>query len=222
MHLPYICNGKSGPIELRLTITRDTLEALTVDLVDRTFTLVQKLLDAAHMSSAQLDDVILVGGQTRSPLVRRRLHERFARRPSTSVHPDEAVGLGAALIANALEKKREVALLDLLPASIRLVQPDGSTRALAPRGSRLPLSTEIEVAADPTSVEFKVTLCRGEGATAAENAPLGSARLPATQALVFTGQKARAKVALDPQGILSVCITHPITGETHEVALSLH
>ena len=220
--LPYICKTATGFLELRMKIERETLESLTHDLVERTFTLLQSVLDAVGIKASQLDDVLLVGGQTRSPHVRRLLAERFGRTPSTGVHPDEAVALGAAIIADAMYSKRPIDLIDVLPASIRAATPDGGTIRLLPRGVRLPASAELDIASDTgNDLEYRMTLYRGEHETATQNTLIGTVRLPSSHALALAGTRAKAKVQVNAEGILSVTVQHPMTGQTQQMEVSI-
>jgi molecular chaperone DnaK len=220
--LPYIGKKNDGTfIDLSMTLERETLEALTQDLVERTFMLVQKVLDRLGVTSSQLDDVILTGGQTRSPHVRRLLAERFARSPSASVHADEAVALGAAIIADALAHKRPLSIIDVLPASLRLVEPAGATRLLVARGSRLPASCDFDVSPDKSDGEYRVVLCRGESEQASENSIVGTVRMAGSAALAIAGSKANASLAVNAEGILSVNMRHPLTGRAQQMEISL-
>ncbi len=220
LHLPYIAQGKSGPLELRLRLERSVLEALTHDLVDRTFGFMQQVLDTAKLTSAQLDDVLLVGGQTRMPLVRQRLQERFGRRPSASIHPDEAVALGAAIIANKVQQKKPIELIDILPASIRIGSPDGTAPTLLPRGARLPATAELFVLPEKSG-EYRVVLYRGEATRPEGNTVIGTVRMSGGAALQATATKAHVRIEVSAEGILTVTIEHPFTGKVQEAELSL-
>ncbi|MBI5509562.1 MAG: Hsp70 family protein [Deltaproteobacteria bacterium] len=221
LDLPYIAQTADGPVHLRMPLERALFERLTQDLVDRTLTIVQAVLDQAKIKSADLDDVLLVGGQSRTPMVRARLVERFNRRPSAAVHPTEAVALGAALIAEALHSELAVHLADILPASVRLGQSDGTTLLLWHRGVRLPVAREIEVAAEPGRAEIRVLLFRGENALAADNTFLGAITFPPIASSAAITARARVKIQITSDGILRVTAVHPVTGEHKELDLLL-
>ena len=218
VELPYLVSNESGQLSVTLTLERDYLESLTEDLVNRTLIIVQSVLDRAGVASADLDEVIMIGGQSRSPMIRRMLSERFGKQPTRKVHPDQAVALGAALVAAARYTNPEMVLTDVLPASIRLGKADGTTEVLLARGQPLPSMADVEVAAGADGA-FQVALYRGEKDAAAENEPLGSIRLPQTA----SSSDARALVTLvvNPQGLLSVSAEHPDTGEEEELEVSL-
>ncbi|MBN1961720.1 MAG: Hsp70 family protein [Deltaproteobacteria bacterium] len=220
--LPYIYKGPNGFLELKTRIERNTLETLTNDLVERTFTLLQSVLDAVGIKANQLDDVLMVGGQSRSPHVRRLLSERFGHTPSSTIHPDEAVALGAALIADALYSKRSIDLIDVLPASIRVAKADGGTIRVLPRGARLPASAEIDIVSEASGdIEYRVTLYRGENESVDQNTLIGTVRLPSSHALALSGTRAKAIIEINSEGIMSVKVRHPLTGQIQQLEATI-
>jgi molecular chaperone DnaK len=219
--LPYIAQTAAGPVHLRMPIERELLERMTQDLIDRTLIIVQTVLDRAGILSSALDDVLLVGGQSRMPLVRQRLIDRFGRKPSAAVHPTEAVAMGAAIIAEALHTDAAVHLTDILPGTIRLGLADGTTRALLKRGARLPAQTEIEVAPEPGRAEIRVILFRGEEVLAADNTFLGALNFPPIASSAATTAKVKVNLHVTHDGLMSVTAVHPITGEHKELDLLL-
>ncbi len=220
--LPYIAQRVGGPVHLKMTLDRGTFERLTQDLVDRTVALVQEVLDRAGVAGRQLDDVLLVGGQSRSPIVRRRLLERFGKKPSAAVHPTEVVAMGAAIVAEALHSDLVVHMADILPATIRLAHPDGSTTVLLERGRRLPAQTELEVPPGAGTVEeIRVSLYRGEAERVDENTFLGALALPQPSRPDTAGVPARVTLKISGDGILSVLACHPVTGESTDLDLLL-
>ena len=142
--------------EMKQRFEKRTLEDLTCDLVERTLILVDTILKEAQINATQLDDILLVGGQSRSPMVRQVLLERFGKKPSNVVDPDQAVALGAAIVADAIYKKVPVNLVDLLPGSIRIAVQDGNTKVLLNRGIRLPASKQFELSIPPNTNELKL------------------------------------------------------------------
>jgi molecular chaperone DnaK len=221
--LPYIAQVDSGPVHLDMTISRELFERLTEDLVDRTLSLVQEVLDRAGVAGRDLDDVLLVGGQSRSPIVRRRLIERFGKRPSGAVHPTEAVAMGAAIVAEALHSDLMVHMADILPASIRRAREDGSTELLLARGTRLPAQAEFSLPATLNRMAAaQISLFRGEGERAEENTFLGALELPALQSPADAQVAARVLLRVSGDGLLSVIAYHPATGELSNLELLLN
>jgi len=220
--LPYIAQRAEGPVHLKMGLDRELFERLTQDIVDRTMALVQEVLDRARITSDQLDDVLLVGGQSRSPIVRQRLLERFGKKPTGAVHPTEAVAMGAAIVAEALHSDLMVHMADILPASIRLAKPDGSTQLLLERGVRLPAQTDFEVQPNADMSEIRVPLYRGEADRVSDNTFLGALVLPPADTPEAAEVPAKVMLKVSGDGILSVIAFHPVTGEHSDLDLLLN
>lgn len=222
VHLPFIAQSEAGPVDLRAEITREQLEMLTNDLVERTLTITQKVLDQAQVRSSDLNDVILVGGQSRSPAVRQLLTERFGKKPCSWVHPDEAVAIGAALVAHAIEGAAPMELTDVLSASIRLGLKNRRTAVLIPRGVRLPAEKKFEVTLSGSGAgHTKVFLYRGEGAEVVDNSFLGTLMLPGVPADAEGKRKAIIVLTVSADGLLSVQAQHPSLGSIAELDVLL-
>ncbi len=218
--LTYITQSERGAVHLHMTLERELFERLTQDLVDRTLALVQVVLDRAGITNDTLDDVLAVGGQSRSPHVQRALYERFQRRPSNRVHPTEVVALGAAIIADTLHSDRRVQLADILPGTIRVGHADGSTRVLFARGVRLPVETEFEV---PPSegAQIRIRLYRGDAERVDGNTFLAAIVFPPVASSAALSARAKVKVRISGDGLMSVVARHPVTGEVRELGVSL-
>ena len=121
--LPFLEERKGKPVDVRIPLTRENLNALTMDLVDRTFELCDRVLAEKGISRSEIDEIILVGGQSRMPLVQQRIQEHFGKPPRKGVHPDECVALGAALLAESLGSLDAVTLLDAVSMPIGYALP---------------------------------------------------------------------------------------------------
>ncbi len=220
--LPFIKKTDKGQHDLKITLSRSILETLTEDLVDRTVGIVQVVLDQAKMPASQLDDVILVGGQSRMPAVRKRIQERFGKPPAKNIHPDEAVALGAALVANAMFNKSPLELKDILAAAIRIGDGADGTKVLLPRGTRLPAEVKFDILPEQSAkADYKALLFRGDSDKQASNTFLGTLRMTADQSLVITKTKVVATLKVSADGIMSVAMQHPRTQQMHSVEVSL-
>jgi molecular chaperone DnaK len=154
---------------------------LSGHLVDRTLKVCEEVLAAARLEPADIDDVLLVGGQSRMPLVRERIRNFFGKEPSKAVHPDEAVALGAAVLAHSLESGdiQGVVLVDVLPMSIGVGLPGGRFRKLIERNTSLPHRKTLSLATtrdDQPSLE--IVVFQGESDKAQENEYLGTLVIP--------------------------------------------
>jgi molecular chaperone DnaK len=226
--VPYLAQGPNGPINLATTLEVEQLQALTDDLVTRTLDIVENTLQRAKLKSSEIDEVVLVGGQSRSPYVAERIFERFGKKPSRTVHPDHAVALGAAIVGAAAYAKQDapkLALTDVLPASVRLALQNGKTRVLMKRGDALPATVNVEV--ESLSVgggkanEYLALLCRGEAEDTADNEVIGSVRVPSSFALAVSKTKAPLTLSVNAEGLLKATLKHPLNDELQTLDVEL-
>ncbi|MGA8891919.1 MAG: Hsp70 family protein [Anaeromyxobacteraceae bacterium] len=180
VHLPYLASPQGTPVALDVALTRADVERLVAPLVERTMQTCARVLDDKGLGPADVDDVILVGGQSRMPLVQRRIREFFGKAPSKGVHPDEAVAVGAALLAQSLDSAEGVVLIDVVPISIGVGLPGGGGRVkrVIERNSPLPVRKEYQLATTKDDQRtFDLWIFEGEGATVAECQYLGTIQL---------------------------------------------
>jgi uncharacterized protein (TIGR02266 family) len=178
VHLPFAASGTDGqPVDLRHEPTRAWLEELTADLVERTAEVTKVVLETARLAPQAVDEVLLVGGQSRAPLVRRRLEQLLGKPARTDVDPQGAVALGAALLGHALVQrergKQGVTLSEVLAAPIGVAVKGGGFRRVLERNTRLPADKTLEVpivAAQP----LQLAVFQGTSAKADENEYLGA------------------------------------------------
>ncbi len=225
IHIPYITNGENGPLDIDVELTREKLDELCMDLVDRTINNVDRILKEAGSSKAQIDEVLLVGGQSRMPLVQRKVTEFMGRPPSKGVHPDEAVGIGASIMAHSLagaSAADEVTLLDVLPMPIGINKVDGSMHVLFPKNQPLPdYKTRTLTTSKDNQRSIMLRIYQGEAQLCADNELLGT--------FVFSGIRPapRGKVQIevtfhiDSEGILNLTARDKGTGQTVESTLKL-
>src|SRR5512140_2050486 len=137
--LPFIEERKGKPLDLRIPLTRDVLNALTADLVNRTFEICDRVLEEKGIKRSEIDEIILVGGQSRMPLVQQKIQEHFGKPPRKGVHPDECVALGAALLADSLGSLDSVTLLDAVSMPIGYGLPNNRVKRIIDKNSISPL-----------------------------------------------------------------------------------
>ena len=190
---------QSAPTDLRVKVTRQQFQDIVSDLIDRTLILTDMVLKEAGLKTQDIEDFVLVGGQTRTPLVRERLVERFGKQPSRRVHADEAVAVGAALLGESLEGRGRVELRDILSASIQWNLAQDPCQVLIPRGTRLPTSVTFPIPKRLSeAAERRLQLYRGEAPSHRDNAFIGALNLDDA----YLGGKARIKVS--SEGLLSI------------------
>jgi molecular chaperone DnaK len=205
IELPYITISKGKFKDFRTELTRTQLNRLTDDLVDRTIEVCLEVLDSAKLLPENIESILLVGGQTRAPLVVDKISRFFGRAPSKGVHPDEVVACGAALMAHSLGTNTSVRLIDVLPMSIGGRQPDGSMKVLLDANTPLPAEREIGIATTRDNQQaIEIALYQGESSRAIENEFLGAfviSGFPKTPA----GQvKLVVKLSLNQESLLEV------------------
>jgi len=220
IELPYITVAGGKFKDYKADISREQLNDLTTDLVDRTIQVCMEVLDAADHVPEDVGAVLLVGGQTRMPLVQEKVSQFFGKAPTKGVHPDEVVACGAALMGHSLTTETSVRLIDVLPMSIGGRQPNGAFKILFEANSTLPSEREVGVATThDNQMAIEVFLYQGESPQAVENEFLG--------AFVITGfdkaPKGRTKLAvnmsLNQESILEVTAKALETNEPMHVQM---
>jgi molecular chaperone DnaK len=185
--LPFIEERKGKPMDLRIPLTRDILNSLTGDLVDRTFKLCDEVLAEKGIKRTDIDEIILVGGQSRMPLVQQKIQEHFGKPPRKGVHPDECVALGAALLADSLGSIDSVTLLDAVSMPIGYGLPNNRVKRIIDKNTLIPLVKSFRLPGPhPATSEFiELDIYQGDSDLIVDNEYLGTVRLPAS----FAGKK---------------------------------
>jgi molecular chaperone DnaK len=205
--LPYIEEKKGKPLDLRVALSRGQLEELTSDLVNRTFEICDRVLAEKGIRREEIAEVILVGGQSRMPLVQQRIREHFNRPPRKGVHPDECVALGAALLADSLDTIDAVTLVDVLSMPIGIGVPNARFRRVLEKNNTIPCSRSFRLPPPREPGQpIELDIYQGEADGIVDNEFLGSIRLPAAA----TGRRVDFK--LDEECLLKVAFDDPEHG----------
>jgi molecular chaperone DnaK len=222
INLPFITADASGPKHMNINLTRAKLEQLCMDLLERSIEPCRKALADAGLTTAQITDVVLVGGQTRMPKVQEMVKQFFGKEPIKGINPDEAVALGAAIQAGVLKGDvREVLLLDVTPLSLSIETLGGVATKIIERNTTIPTSKSqiFSTAADSqTSVEIHVL--QGERPMAADNRTLGrfilDGILPAPRGV----PQIEVAFDIDANGILNVSAKDKGTGKEQKITIT--
>jgi len=188
VNLPFITADASGPKHLNFTLTRAKLEQLVMDLVEKALEPCRQALADAGKTAAQIDGVILVGGQTRMPLVQEKVKQLFGKEPHKGVNPDEVVAVGAAIQAGVLKGEvKEVLLLDVTPLTLGIETLGAVATPLIPRNTTIPTAkSQIFSTAAENQPSVEIHVLQGERPMAADNRTLGRFMLDGIYCLQWT------------------------------------
>ncbi len=212
--LPYIEEKKGRPLDVRMQLSRQQLTELTMDLVDRTFAICDDVLAEKNIRPDEIDEIILVGGQSRMPLVQQKIQEHFGKPPRKGVHPDECVALGAALLGDSLGQIDSVTLVDVLSMPIGIATPQSRFRKILEKNQVIPSAKSFRLPPPREPGQpIEIDIYQGESDLIVDNEFLGSIRLPAAA----TGRRIDFK--LDEECLLKVSFDDPVKGMT-EVELA--
>jgi molecular chaperone DnaK len=218
-HVPFLCKAPDGKdCELKASISRTDLEQLTSQLVDRSLEVCREVLAAKGLEPKDVDEVLLVGGQSRMPLIWRRIKEVFGREPNHSVHPDEAVALGAALLADSAHRVDSVVLIDVLAMGIGIALPGGRMATVLPRNTKLPVRKAYEHATTRDGqTELELQVFQGDAAKVAECEYLGTLRVGGLRSRPKGEVRVAVEFAVGNEGILDITARDLGTGKVTEV-----
>ncbi len=221
VNLPYITADASGPKHLNIKLTRAKLESLVEDLITRTIEPCKIALKDAGLKVSEIDDVILVGGQTRMPKVQQAVQDFFGREPRRDVNPDEAVALGAAIQGGVLAGDvKDVLLLDVTPLSLGIETLGGVMTKLIEKNTTIPANAEqVFSTADDNQTAVTIHVLQGERERAADNKSLGRFDLanipPAPRGL----PQIEVTFDIDANGILNVSAKDKATGKSQNIVI---
>ena len=220
-------NDQGEPRSLNFHITREKYEVAIAPLVARTIMTCDEVLNAAQLTRSQIDDVIMVGGSTRIPLVRKEVERHFGKPPRTDINPDEVVACGAAVQAASLagdvaQLGHKPVLLDVTPRALGIAVAGGFAEPIVERNVPLPVEqTRMFVTSSEQQTKVVIQVCQGESRRFEENAALGELSLHGLRA----GRRGEVKIEVtfkvDTNGILRVRARDPETGMATEAAVSV-
>lgn len=220
--LPFITADAEGPKHLNINLTRSKLEQLVMDLIDKSMVPCRAALKDAGKTAAQIDEVILVGGQTRMPLVQQKVTELFGKEPHKGVNPDEVVAVGAAIQAGVLKGEvKDVLLLDVTPLTLGIETLGGVATPLIPRNTTIPTSkSQIFSTAADNQPSVEIHVVQGERPMAADNRTLGRFMLDGILPAPRGVPQIEVSFDMDANGILSVRAHDKGTGKEQKITIT--
>jgi len=222
INLPFITADATGPKHLSMVLTRAKLEQLSADLIEGSLGPCRQALTDAGLTAAQINDVILVGGQTRMPKVQDTLRQFFGREPVKGINPDEAVALGAAIQAGVLKGEvEEVLLLDVTPLTLGIETLGRVATPLIPRNTTIPTSkSQIFSTAADSQPSVEIHVLQGERPMAADNRTLGRFMLDGILPAPRGMPQIEVTFDIDANGILNVSARDKGTGKEQKITIT--
>jgi molecular chaperone DnaK len=222
INLPFITADASGPKHLVMTLTRAKLESLVMDLIERTAEPCRQAMKDAGVTAKQIDEVILVGGQTRMPKVQELVRDLFGREPHKGVNPDEVVAVGAAVQAAVLAGEvKDVVLLDVTPLSLGIETLGGVMTRLIERNTTIPTKkSEVFSTAADSQTSVEVHVMQGERPMARDNRTLGKFHLVGIPPAPRGVPQIEVTFDIDANGILNVSAKDRATGKEQAITIT--
>ena len=216
INIPYIAMDSNGPLNIDLTVDRNTFQELIFDLVDSTLKTCDRVLTDARFKTDALDSVILVGGSTRIPMVAQKVSQFFQKNPSKAVHPDEAVAIGAAILADNIAKGRDqdIMLLDVLPITIGIKVGHNNVMPIFERNSSVPNQKQkIFTTSKDNQDSLTLSILQGDSPNAIECIPIGEFQFSGLRQATKGQARLEVTFSISSEGILSLSAIDPDTGK---------
>ncbi|NQV88377.1 MAG: molecular chaperone DnaK [Parcubacteria group bacterium] len=221
INIPFITSGSDGPKHLAMTLTRAKLEELTQEFLDRAMEITKRAMEASPFKKEEIQEIILVGGQTRMPAMQKAVKEFFGKEPHLGVNPDEVVAVGAAIQGGVFTgESKDILLLDVIPLSLSIETMGGVATKLIEKNTTIPTTKSqiFSTAADnQTSVEVHIT--QGERAMATDNKSLGKFMLDGIPPAHRGMPQVEVSLDVDANGILNVKAKDKTSGKEQSITI---
>lgn len=221
INIPFITSDASGPKHLLLKMKRATLEDLAREFIDKSIEITKRAIEASPFKAGEIDEIILVGGQTRMPAIVEAVKKFFGKEPNRSINPDEVVALGAAIQAGILQGDvKDVLLLDVIPLSLGIETYGGVSTKLISKNTTIPASkSQVFSTASDNQTSVEIHILQGERPMASDNKPLGRFILDGIPPAPRGVPQVEVTFDIDANGILNVKAKDKSSGKEQSIRI---